>query len=123
MTSKQDHLGCSDCKDLGPSLSVCTEECTLREWLIKKDGYFYRPKKSGYTTSKFEAGRDRVRRMFRRNVRLRLEAESRSDRLSAELAEARKLLENSLCDFAPVSSQNHKRDVIAFLASSKETSQ
>lgn len=28
-----------------------------REWLIRKDGYFYRPNKSGYTTSKFEAGR------------------------------------------------------------------
>lgn len=28
-----------------------------REWLIRKDGYFYRPNCQGYTTSKFEAGR------------------------------------------------------------------
>lgn len=28
-----------------------------REWLIKKDGYFYRPNFCGYATSKFEAGR------------------------------------------------------------------
>lgn len=28
-----------------------------REWLIRKDGYFYRPNKSGYTTKKHEAGR------------------------------------------------------------------
>lgn len=28
-----------------------------REWLIRKDGYFYRPNCAGYTTSKFEAGR------------------------------------------------------------------
>lgn len=27
------------------------------EWLIRKDGYFYRPKRSGYTASKVEAGR------------------------------------------------------------------
>ncbi|TPN03847.1 hypothetical protein FJ973_29845 [Mesorhizobium sp. B2-1-3] len=27
------------------------------EWLIRKDGYFYRPNKSGYTTVKSEAGR------------------------------------------------------------------
>lgn len=29
----------------------------VHEWLIRKDGYFYRPNSSGYTTSKFEAGR------------------------------------------------------------------
>lgn len=28
-----------------------------REYLIRKDGYYYRPNCSGYTTSKFEAGR------------------------------------------------------------------
>lgn len=28
-----------------------------KEWLIKKGGYFYRPNKCGYTTSKLEAGR------------------------------------------------------------------
>lgn len=28
-----------------------------REWLIRKDGYFYRPNCQGYTTGKFEAGR------------------------------------------------------------------
>ncbi len=28
-----------------------------REYLIRKDGYFYRPNSRGYTTSKFEAGR------------------------------------------------------------------
>lgn len=28
-----------------------------REWLIRKDGYFYRPNCQGYTTRKIEAGR------------------------------------------------------------------
>lgn len=28
-----------------------------REYLIRKGGYYYRPNCSGYTTSKFEAGR------------------------------------------------------------------
>lgn len=28
-----------------------------REWLIRKGGYFYRPKCFGYTTHKVEAGR------------------------------------------------------------------
>jgi len=43
--------------------------------------------------------------------------EPKIDSISAELAEARKLLEKSLHDFAPVSLQNHKRDVASFLAS------
>ena len=33
------------------------EDIVGRTWLIRKDGYFYRPNKSGYTTSKAEAGR------------------------------------------------------------------
>lgn len=33
------------------------EDIVGRTWLIRKSGYFYRPNKSGYTTSKAEAGR------------------------------------------------------------------
>lgn len=28
-----------------------------KEWLIRKDGYFYRPNRAGYTVTKSEAGR------------------------------------------------------------------
>jgi hypothetical protein len=32
-------------------------EAEPREWLIRKGGFFYRPKRSGYTDRKVEAGR------------------------------------------------------------------
>lgn len=36
---------------------VVTDLVERREWLIRKDGYFYRPNRCGYTTAKHEAGR------------------------------------------------------------------
>jgi hypothetical protein len=44
-----------------PSISEGVEaeavDGEAREWLIRKSGYFYRPNRAGYTSSKFEAGR------------------------------------------------------------------
>ncbi len=44
------------------------------------------------------------------------EAADRIEALEAWKAEARDLLESSLCEFAPISAENHRRDVIDFLA-------
>lgn len=57
LTLAQRSPGCPDCKPLGSDLSVCTEKCAPKEWLIKKGGYYYRQNFCGYTTAKFEAGR------------------------------------------------------------------
>ena len=38
-------------------VEACAKVADAREWLIRKNGYFYRPNKSGYTLEKAAAGR------------------------------------------------------------------
>jgi hypothetical protein len=39
-----------------PDNTILAEQLPKREWLIKKNGYFYRPERSGYTRDVIAAG-------------------------------------------------------------------
>jgi hypothetical protein len=59
----------------------------------------------------------RIERDCRLNeVRLKEDAKNRADALAQGAAEARRLLANSLKEYAPISAINHRREVQSFLS-------